>query len=125
MVSVFWVVTALTPVAALLHTGVGLGALFFAIALLPPTANTAIVTRQLLLTPDELRGRLTGVLGLGVGLAATIGPALGGLLMELVPGSVAVLICAAGVAVAAVLTTASPTLRAFPDPARETDAVPV
>ena len=41
-----------------------MGALFFAMALLPPTANTTISSRQLLITPDHLRGRLSGVIGL-------------------------------------------------------------
>jgi MFS family permease len=91
-----------------------MGALFFAMALLPPTANTTITTQQLLITPDELRGRLGGVLGLIVGVAGAVGPVLGGVLMQLVPGGPAVLVCAAGIAVITVLVTASPTLRRFP-----------
>ena len=54
--------SVLTPVAMLIHNGYLMGALFVAMALLPPTANTTINTYQLLLTPDGLRGRLTGVL---------------------------------------------------------------
>lgn len=85
MVSVFWVLTALTPLAAFVH--------------------------NVLLTPDELRGRLTAVLGVAMGIAATIGAALGGLLVEWVPGATAVAVCAAGIAVVTVATTLSPTLR--------------
>jgi MFS family permease len=111
LVLVFWVVTVLTPVAAVFHNGYLLGLLFFAMALLPPTANTVIISRQLLLTPDEMRGRLSGVLGLVAGLAATIGPIVGGALVEALSGGSAVLVCTAGIAVTAVLVTASPTLR--------------
>jgi hypothetical protein len=49
---VFWAVTALTPVAIFIDNGYLMGVLFFAMALLPPTANTTIITEQLLLTPD-------------------------------------------------------------------------
>ncbi len=112
--SVFWVLTLLTPVAVFVRSGYLMGALFFAMALLPPTANTTITTRQLLITPDHLRGRLSGVIGLIIGGAAAVGPVLGGVLMQLVSGSQAVLVCTAGIAAITALVTASPTLRRFP-----------
>jgi MFS family permease len=114
IIGVFWVLAALTPVAVVIHNGYLMGILFGAMALLPPTANTTIMTRQLLLTPDHLRGRMSGVIGLVTGVAATAGPVLGGVLVELVPGGQAVLLCAAGMAAIAVVVTVSPTLRAFP-----------
>lgn len=112
--SVFWVFTALTPTAILIHSGYLMGALFFGIALLPPTANTTILTRLLLITPDYLRGRLSGVIGLIVGAAAAVGPMLGGVLIELLPGTKTVLICAAGIAAITAVVTVNPTLRHFP-----------
>lgn len=112
--STFWVLTALAPVALVVHDGYLMGVLFFAMALLPPTANTTIVTQQLLRTPDELRGRLSSVLGLGTGVAAGAGPVIGGVLMEVMPGNPAVLVCAGGIAVVTVLVTVSPALRNFP-----------
>jgi len=114
IVAVFWVLAALTPVAVFIHNGYLMGLLFFAMTLLPPTANTTIMTRQLLLTPDKLRGRLGGVIGLATGVAATIGPVLGGVLTTLVSGTQAVLICAAGITAVTVLVTVSPNLRGFP-----------
>nr|QEO74595.1 major facilitator transporter [uncultured bacterium] len=111
---VFWALTALTPLALFARDGYVMGALFFAMALLPPTANTTIVTRQLLHTPDELRGRMSSVLGLITGVAAGVGPVAGGLLMEAIPGRPAVLVCAGGIALATVLVTVSPVLRDFP-----------
>ena len=116
IVAVFWVLAALTPLAVFAHSGYLMGALFLAMALLPPTANTTIMSQQLLLTPDDLRGRLGSVLGLAAGVAAALGPVLGGVLMTLVPANRAVLICAAGMAVAALLVTASPAMRSFPRP---------
>jgi MFS family permease len=88
--------------------------LFAVMAILPATANTTIITRQLLLTPDDLRGRLSSVLGLLTGIAATLGPILGGLLASAVSGTVAVLVCAGGIAAIAVVATLNSTLRSFP-----------
>jgi MFS family permease len=111
---VFWTLTALTPVAAVVDSGYLMGALFLAMALLPPAANTVIITEQLLLTPDELRGRLSSVIVLITGVAGVLGPVLGGVLTELVPAETAVLICTGGIAAVTVLVTASSTLRRFP-----------
>jgi MFS family permease len=111
IVAVFWGLTVLTPVAAFVHSGYLTGVLFALMALFPPTANTAIMTEQLLRTPDELRGRLTSALGLACGAAGAAGPALGGLLTQALPGGQAILVCSAGMTAAAVLATASPTLR--------------
>jgi MFS family permease len=88
--------------------------LIFAMALMPPTANTTIMARQLLITPDGLRGRLSGALGLTTAGAGALGPMLGGALVESVSGNDAVLICAAGMATITALVTANPTLRRFP-----------
>jgi MFS family permease len=112
--SVFWILTLLTPAAIFIHNGYLLGVLLFVMALLPPTANTTIMARQLLITPDHLRGRLSGALGLMAGGAGAVGPVLGGVLIGLVPGNEAVLICAAGMAAITALVTASPTMRRFP-----------
>ena len=114
IIAVFWVMATLTPVAASLDNGYLLGLLLAAMALLPATANTTIITRQLLLTPDDLRGRLSSVLGIVTGVAATLGPVLGGLLAAALSGTLAVLVCAGGIAAAAVVATLSPTLRSFP-----------
>ena len=111
---VFWALTLLTPMAVFVHNGYLMGALFFAMALLPPTANTTIMTEQLLLTPDELRGRLSGVVGLLTGVAGAVGPMLGGVLTAAVSGGTAVLVCAGGIAAVTALVTVNATLRRFP-----------
>jgi MFS family permease len=111
---VFWVLTALTPLAVFIDNGYVMGALFAGMALLPPTANTTIGTYQLLLTPDRLRGRLTSVMGVIGGVSAATGPAFGGVLVEAVSGTDAVLLCAAGIAAVTLVVTVNPTLRSFP-----------
>jgi len=111
---VFWALTVLAPLAVFISNGYLMGALFAGMALLAPTANTVITTYQLLRTPDSLRGRLSGVMNVAVGTAAALGPALGGVLAELLPGSGAVLLCAGGIAVITVLVTVHPVLRAYP-----------
>lgn len=111
---VFWALTLLAPLAVLVSGGYLMGALFAGMAFLAPTANTVITTHQLLHTPDELRGRLSGVMNVVVGTAAALGPALGGVLAELLPGPGAVLLCAGGIAVITVLVTVHPVLRAYP-----------
>ncbi|WP_112267766.1 MFS transporter [Lentzea terrae] len=123
IIGVFWALAALTPLAVFIDSGLLMGALFFAMALLPPTANTTINTYQLLLTPDRLRGRLSGVMGMISGVSAAAGPAFGGLLVQAVSGTRAVLLIAAAIAVIAVITTLSPTMRSFPrDETVATDA---
>lgn len=114
IITVLWGLGGLTLVAAFAGSGWMLGLLFAAMALLPPTANTTIITRQLLLTPDDLRGRLSSVLGIVTGVAAALGPVVGGLLASVLSGTHAVLVCAGGIAAVAVVATLSPTLRSFP-----------
>jgi MFS family permease len=114
IIGVFWALTLLTPVTIVLRNGYLIGGLFALMAFLAPVANTTINTYQLLLTPDELRGRLTGVMSVVLGAAAAAGPALGGGLMQVVPGDPAVLVCTAGIAVMTLLATVNPTLRRFP-----------
>ncbi|WP_436498498.1 MFS transporter [Actinokineospora sp. HUAS TT18] len=114
IVGVFWALTALAPIALVVDNGYLMGVLFAGMALLAPTANTTITTHQLLLTPDALRGRLSGVMNVVVGAAAALGPVLGGLLVEAVTADQAVLLCAAGMAVVTVFVTANRTLRHYP-----------
>jgi MFS family permease len=114
IIGVFWILTFLTPLGAYVSNGYFMGAVFAAMALLAPTANTTIETYELLLTPDELRGRLSGVIGVLMGVAAAVGPALGGLLLEVASASQAIVLCTVGIGTVAGLSTVSPTLRNFP-----------
>jgi MFS family permease len=114
IIGVFWALTLLTPLAIFISNGYLMGLLFAAMAFLAPTANTTIDTYQLIFTPDELRGRISSVMGVIIGSSAVVGPALGGFLMEVVSNDQAVLLCAAGIGIVTVVGTISPTLRRFP-----------
>ncbi|HEV2782816.1 MAG TPA: MFS transporter [Actinophytocola sp.] len=123
IVGVCWILTALTPISVFVSSGYLMGLLLAAMAFLAPTTNTAIDTYQLLVTPDELRGRLSGVMGVAGGIAAAAGPAAGGALLELVPGNQVMLLCAGGIALLTLSITVSPTMRSFPrTPPAEADS---
>lgn len=115
IVGVFVALTLLTPVAVFIHNGYLMGLLLAGIAFLAPTANVTISTYQLLLTPDEMRGRFSSVMAVLGGASAAAGPAVGGLLAGLAGGTQVILLCTAGIAVLTILALLSPALRAFPD----------
>ncbi|MEU3166770.1 MFS transporter [Streptosporangium sp. NPDC006930] len=107
------VAAVMTALMAVVPNGILLGVLLGGAAFLAPVANTTVLTYQLTVTPDHLRGRLSGIAGLFSGGAAALGPMVGGLLMT-AGGSTAVLVCAIGLALVAAGTVLSPTLRRFP-----------
>jgi MFS family permease len=109
-----WVAAALTAVMALVPTGPLTGVVLGGIAFFIPTAFTTIMTYQITVAPDELRGRLSGVVGLFAGGAGAIGPLVGGALMAGGDSRASLLIACAGMAVVAAGTTLSPILRRFP-----------
>lgn len=116
-----WTIAAATAVMAVIPAGLPLGILLGVSAVLAPVANTTVLTHQILVTPDRLRGRLSGVVGLGTGLAAALGPLAGGLLADRQASSndgssSALLLVAAAMAVVAVGATLSPVLRRFHTP---------
>lgn len=111
IITVFWALTVLTPLAIFIGNGYLMGVLFAGMAFLVPTANTTIQTYQLLLTPDGLRGRMSALIGMVTGIAGAVGPALGGVVMEVVSGSHAILLCTAGIGAVTLLGTINPTLR--------------
>jgi MFS family permease len=108
-----WIAALMTAVMSLVPAGLPMGLLLAGAALFAPVANTVVMTYQLMVTPDEMRGRLSGLAGLCAGGAAVLGPLVGGLAMG-AGQHTAVLLCAAGLAVTALATTLSPTLRSFP-----------
>jgi MFS family permease len=109
-----WIAAALTATMTLVPGGLALGIVLGVIAFFAPVANTTIVTYQMLITPDEVRGRLSGVTGLCAGVAGALGPLLGGIVMAAIGGSGGVLICAVALAAVALGSTLSPTMRRFP-----------
>ncbi|WP_067510176.1 MFS transporter [Actinoplanes sp. TFC3] len=109
-----WIAATLTLVMAQVPTGVLTGVLLGGIAFFIPTAFTTVMTYQITVAPDELRGRLSGIVGLFAGGAGAIGPLVGGLLMTGGNSRSSLLICGVSMAVGAVGTLLSPTLRRFP-----------
>nr|QEO74908.1 major facilitator transporter [uncultured bacterium] len=110
-----WVLTCAVALMAVVPTGVPLGAVLGVAAFFAPVANTVVMTYQITTTPDELRGRLSGLAALASGVAAALGPVIGAFLITgLGDGRKAVLVCAAGLFLVALASTASPVLRRFP-----------
>ncbi|MGW9322837.1 hypothetical protein [Streptomyces koyangensis] len=113
---VLWAMAVLAPVSLTVTNGLLLGLLLAGMALFAPPANTAVSTYQLLTTPDRLRGRLSGIIGLVSGVSAALGPLADGLTMERAGPRWTIVAAAAGTAVIAVVATLSPTLRGFTPP---------
>lgn len=112
-----WTAALAAALMAVVPTGLPQGALLGVMAFLAPLANTTVLTYQLTVTPDALRGRMSGVAGFCSGGAGVLGPALGGALTGAAGGGVtAVLVCAGCLVLVALAASASPTLRRFPAP---------
>ncbi|MER7159455.1 MFS transporter, partial [Streptomyces lydicus] len=112
-----WTAALGAALMAVVPTGLPQGALLAVMAFFAPLANTTVLTYQLTVTPDALRGRMSGVAGFCSGGAGVAGPALGGALTGLAGGGTAgVLLCAGCLVLVALAATASPTLRRFPAP---------
>lgn len=111
-----WIAAVMTSTMVLVPGGLMLGAILGVVAFFAPVANTTIITYQMMVTPDELRGRLSGVIGLCTGVAGALGPLLGGILMAGMGqhSSTGVLLCATCLIMIALGATFSPTLRRFP-----------
>ncbi|ONI88801.1 hypothetical protein ALI22I_17655 [Saccharothrix sp. ALI-22-I] len=110
---VVWVVTLIMPLLAVFTSPLASGLLLAAGAFVAPLANTTIMTHQLLLTPDEMRGKLSGAMGTLDGTSGAIGPALGGILVEFGGSRFALLVCAGLCFIPALIAALSPTLRHF------------
>ncbi|MFI8769109.1 MFS transporter [Streptomyces sp. NPDC053792] len=107
-----WVFAAVAGVMAYAPRGVPLGILLGVAAMAMPVANTTVITCQLSAVPDALRGRLSGLVGLGSELAATAGPVIAGVLSTGTrDGAVSMLGAAALLVAVAVGSTLSPALR--------------
>ncbi|MCB4208806.1 MFS transporter [Arthrobacter sp. UM1] len=106
-----WLLVTLVAAMTLVPADIFLGILLGLVAFFVPTAFTTVMGYQLLVTPDELRGRLSGLTGVATGLATTAGPLLGAVLVS-TRGVVSPFAAAAGgLAIVAVASTVSPTIR--------------
>ncbi|GAA4545279.1 MFS transporter [Amycolatopsis samaneae] len=111
VIGVSWIAALLTPLLAFCSTALQFGLVLAMVMVFAPTANTTIITYQMMTAPDEFRGRTRGAVRLGTGMAGALGPMLGGVLTAVTGGRNVVLVCVAALLVVAVATTASPTIR--------------
>ncbi|QWF85964.1 MFS transporter [Amycolatopsis sp. CA-230715] len=110
-----WVAAALTLVMAFVPSGVPLGLVFGALVFFLPVMITTVTTYQLVVTPDGLRGRVSGVVGFCAGAASAVGPLAGALVVGAAgDGSSGVLLCAGALACVAIGASLSPSLLRFP-----------
>ncbi|GGU79758.1 MFS transporter [Kitasatospora aureofaciens] len=111
-----WGASALVPLLAVLPAGYCYGAVLGCTAFLAPTATAIIATHQMTTTPDAMRGRLAGAIGVSLGAASAVGTLAGGALLEF-SGPVATVLAATAVLVLlALLATLSGAIRALPAP---------
>jgi hypothetical protein len=85
-----------------------------------PSTDSAMNAYSYLLTPDRLLGRVMAASNTLRALSAPVGPLAAGVLLEHVAPRVAIVVLAAPVVVAAVLGTASSSLRTLPSLTGET-----
>ncbi|MEV7358789.1 MFS transporter [Kitasatospora sp. NPDC091276] len=109
-----WASAVLVPLLAVVPTGWPAGLVLGAAAFLAPTATALVAGHQMMVTPDEMRGRLAGLIGVSMGAGAALGPLLCGLLLETVHAVPTVLSCAAAFLLIALGVAVTPAVRAFP-----------
>jgi predicted MFS family arabinose efflux permease len=111
-----WVAAVLVPTLAIVPVGLGSGAVLAAMAFAAPTATTIVMTHQMMITPDEMRGRLAGVIGVAMSAASALGPLAGGILVEALSPVTSLLICGGAMLAVAAMVTTSRAVRNYPKP---------
>ncbi|MFJ1591675.1 MFS transporter [Kitasatospora albolonga] len=114
ILGVIWILAVLVPLMALTEEVMVWGLLLAGMSFMAPTAYTVLGTQQILMTPDDMRGRLSSATNLFSGGAQAAGAAGGGLLAQWLTGAQAMLCCAAGLALLALVATAARGLRLPP-----------
>jgi MFS family permease len=109
-----WGATVLVPLLMVVPAGYVHGAVLGGMVFLAPTASAIIATHQMLITPDAMRGRLAGAIGVSMGAASALGPVAGGALLEFSGPAVTVLGATAVLASLALLATVSRAIRTHP-----------
>ncbi len=115
IIGVNWLWAALLPLFAVVPWPLAMGVLAGGLALAGPAWNVVLSDISLRLTPDELRGRVSGVQGLVAWGPIPLGSLLGGLLLQWIGGVPTVLVLAGVMALVAVAATVSPAVRHAPD----------
>ncbi|MGW3207623.1 MFS transporter [Streptomyces sp. NPDC001135] len=106
-----WGASALVPLLTVLPAGYAYGAVLGCVAFLAPTATAIIATHQMQITPDSMRGRLAGAIGVSLGAASALGSLAGGALLQFSGTVVTVLGATAALVLLALLATVSGAIR--------------
>lgn len=112
LIGCFTVWALLIPVLALVSGPVALGAVFSAVSFAAGVMNVSGGVYQARITPEHLQGRAGGVAGLLTSGASAAGSAVAGVLLGLFGVDTTVLWVGGVMALLAVLSLASPTIRA-------------
>ena len=119
VIGVNWVWAALLPLVAVVPWPLALGVIAGAMAFVGPAWNVVIGSYALTLTPDRLRGRVSGVEGLIAWGPIPFGSLVGGLLLERLGGVEAALVMAVAMLAIALAASLSPAVRHAPPLVRE------
>jgi MFS family permease len=105
---------ALVPMFLVLDNTYAIGGLIALMCLIGPTGSTAVASRQMALTPEELQGRASSARGFLAGLAGPVGAGLVGASLDLAGLGVSILGLTAWLLVMAAIAFASKAVRADP-----------
>jgi predicted MFS family arabinose efflux permease len=109
-----WVWAALLPLVAVVPWPLAMGVLAGAMAFVGPAWNVVLGSISLALTPDGLRGRVSGVQGLVAWGPIPLGSLVGGVLLQWVGGVATTLMLGGAMLAVALAATLSPTVRRPP-----------
>lgn len=111
LVGANWIWAGLMAVIVLADNIYLLGVAYAAMWFVGPLWNVAVATHQLRVTPDRLRGRVLGAMGLLTNGVLPIGALVGGLLLDRFGGHTAALALAVWMLLLAVAATVAPSVR--------------
>lgn len=117
-----WMWAVLMGVIVLTDSLYLLAAAYAAMWFVGPVWNVAVATHQLRVTPDRLRGRVLGAMGLLASGALPVGALIGGLLLEWSDARTAALVLAGWMVLLALVATIAPSLRRAIAPVETTTA---
>ena len=102
---------ALVPMFLIVHSTYAIGVMIAVMCMMGPTGTTAVLNRQMALTPEELQGRASSARGLLAGLAAPLGAGLIGYSLDYAGLTVSVVALTVWLLVLATIAVASSAIR--------------
>jgi len=114
VLAIMWSAGAVIPLMAINQNPYLLGALLAVPMVLAPTANTIILSLQVVLTPDHMQGRVNAGGEFLSNVAAPLAPLAGGFLVTTLSAPTTLILIGATMAIVAGLATASQTMRTIP-----------